>query len=235
MSGAGVTRAVAGVEVRVLLLLTFTAGVFDAVSFVGLDQVFVALITGNILLIGFALSEPGLTIGGPVVAIAAFFSRRRGHRAHRPERPQPRAAAAAHRAAEGLLLVPAVLLAIGYEDQELRRLLILAALGAAMGVRNETIREVALPELRTTLQTLALSAVATELARNRGLDAAGWERVGGILVQFAGAAIGGLLAYKTEIFWPLLMLLLINATAFLVLLRREHHSPPRSSATAAGT
>ncbi len=233
MSGAGVTRAIAGVEVRVLLLLTFTAGVFDAISFVGLDQVFVALITGNILLIGFALSEPGLTIGGPVVAIAAFFlaaavTGRIDLSARSREQLLRRTVAA-----EGLLLVPAVLLAIGYDDQELRRLLILAALGAAMGVRNETIREVALPELRTTLQTLALSAVATELARNRGLDAAGWERVGGILVQFAGAAIGGLLAYEAGIFWPLLMLLVINATAFAVLLRRERRSPPRSSATAA--
>ncbi len=96
MSGAGVTRALARVEVRVLLLLTFTAGVFDAISFVGLDQVFVALITGNILLIGFGLSEPGLTIGGPARRDRRLLLRCRGHRADRPERAQPRAAAAAH-------------------------------------------------------------------------------------------------------------------------------------------
>ncbi len=225
MEASGSKGAVGALEVHALLLLTFTAGVFDAISFVGLDQVFVALITGNILLIGFALSEPGLTIGGPLVAIAAFFigaavTGRVDLSARSRDELLLRTVAA-----EGLLLVPAFLIALGYHDQELRRLLLLALLGAAMGVRNETVREIAVPQLRTTLQTLALSAVATELARRDRLSPPWFERVGGILVQFAGAAIGGLLAYKTDLVWPLLLLLTINATAFVALRMRIASAP----------
>ena len=41
----------------ILLLLTFAAGATDAVTFLGLGQVFAGMMTGNLLLLGFALGH----------------------------------------------------------------------------------------------------------------------------------------------------------------------------------
>src|SRR5579862_3367029 len=41
----------------ILLLLTFASGATDAVSFLGLGQVFAGMMTGNLLLLGFALGH----------------------------------------------------------------------------------------------------------------------------------------------------------------------------------
>lgn len=45
--------------VAALLVLTFTTGIVDAVSLLGLGPVFVANQTGNVLLLGFAIAGAG--------------------------------------------------------------------------------------------------------------------------------------------------------------------------------
>lgn len=58
----------------ILLMLTVTTGVVDAVSILGLGPVFVANMTGNVVFIGFALAgAPGFSLWGSVVALAAFL------------------------------------------------------------------------------------------------------------------------------------------------------------------
>ena len=56
---------------RALVALTFTTGVVDAVSYLGLGRVFTANMTGNVVLLGFGI------VGGfglPVLAIAAALA-----------------------------------------------------------------------------------------------------------------------------------------------------------------
>jgi uncharacterized membrane protein YoaK (UPF0700 family) len=57
-----------------LLLLTVVSGLVDAVSFVGLNQVFVANMTGNVALLGFAVAgTPGLSAAGTLVSLVGFL------------------------------------------------------------------------------------------------------------------------------------------------------------------
>src|ERR1700694_1000194 len=59
---------------RALLLLTFTTGVVDAVSYLGLGHVFTANMTGNIVLLGFGIAGgTGLPVLAPLVSLAAFL------------------------------------------------------------------------------------------------------------------------------------------------------------------
>src|SRR4051794_30488389 len=56
-----------------LVALTVLTGVVDAVSYIALGHVFVANMTGNIVLLGFALAGAAdLSVPASLVAIAAF-------------------------------------------------------------------------------------------------------------------------------------------------------------------
>jgi uncharacterized membrane protein YoaK (UPF0700 family) len=60
--------------VRALLVLTFTAGLVDAVTFVGLGRVFAANMTGNVLLLGFGVAgSVQLPVVAPLVSLGAFL------------------------------------------------------------------------------------------------------------------------------------------------------------------
>lgn len=57
-----------------LVVLTFVSGLVDAVSYLGLDHVFVANMTGNVALLGFALAgDRELSGAASILALAAFL------------------------------------------------------------------------------------------------------------------------------------------------------------------
>src|SRR2546427_9401115 len=58
-----------------LLLLTVTTGLIDAVSVLGLGRVFTANMTGNVVFLGFALAcVPGFSLVRSLAALAAFLA-----------------------------------------------------------------------------------------------------------------------------------------------------------------
>src|SRR6266536_2549487 len=59
---------------RTLLILTFTTGLVDAVSYLGLGHVFTANMTGNIVLLGFGIAgSGGLPVVAPLVSLGSFL------------------------------------------------------------------------------------------------------------------------------------------------------------------
>src|SRR5438067_13075355 len=59
---------------RALLVLTFTTGLVDAVSYLGLGRVFTANMTGNVVLLGFGIAgSGGLPVLAPIISLAAFL------------------------------------------------------------------------------------------------------------------------------------------------------------------
>src|SRR5262245_28689596 len=57
-----------------LLLLSVTTGLVDAISVLGLGKVFTANMTGNVVFLGFAAAgTPGFRVAPYLVAIAAFM------------------------------------------------------------------------------------------------------------------------------------------------------------------
>src|SRR2546421_12994029 len=58
-----------------LLVLTVTTGLIDAVSVLGLGRVFTANMTGNVVFLGFALARvPGFSAVRALAALAAFLA-----------------------------------------------------------------------------------------------------------------------------------------------------------------
>lgn len=177
-----------------LTLLTLVTGMIEAVSFLGLGYVFTAVMTGNILFIGFGLAGAhGLTWAGSSIALAAFMA----------------GAAAGHWTTvrliarhgsrwltvavigEGTLLVLAALLALGLRSSATlspRHVVVIVVLAVTMGARNATTLTVAAPDLPTTIATRALTGLfmmPTEQAAAR--------RLATVIAMFLGAVAGTLL------------------------------------------
>src|ERR1700749_1483379 len=59
---------------RTLLVLTFTTGLVDAVSYLGIGHVFTANMTGNIVFLGFGIAGSGGLPGlAPLISLGAFL------------------------------------------------------------------------------------------------------------------------------------------------------------------
>src|SRR6266516_1622538 len=70
-------------------------------------------------------------------------------------------------------------------------LIVLTAL--AMGLRNATVRRLAVPDMTTTVLTLTLTGLAADCSLAGGANPHVGRRVASVLLMFAGAAAGALL------------------------------------------
>jgi uncharacterized membrane protein YoaK (UPF0700 family) len=186
-----------------VLLLGATAltGVVDAVSYIALGHVFVANMTGNVVLLGFAVAgAPGLSVLASLIALAAFLigaalggllARRVAHRG-----ALLRTAAVV----EASLLGVGLLGAIGAPEpvHGARRALVVVAVALAMGVQTAAARRIAVPDLATTVLTLTLAALVAGATGPAAAHAALPRRAGAVVAMFAGALAGGLLTVRAS-------------------------------------
>jgi uncharacterized membrane protein YoaK (UPF0700 family) len=203
----------------VLLGLTATTGMVDAVSFLALGHVFTANMTGNVVFLGFAAAGvEGLSIGRSAAALAAFLggaviggrlaiATRGGSR--------QRWTGAAFGVEAALLAAAAATAAFGaarlvsIDATRVYALIILT--GLAMGVRNATVRKLSVPGLTTTVLTLTLAGVAADSTLAGGSNPARIRRIASVVTMFAGAAVGAwLLRYSIAL--PLAVGSVVSAT-----------------------
>src|SRR5437016_4357601 len=209
-----------------LLVLTITTGVIDAVSVLGLGRVFTANMTGNIVFLGFALAGvPGFSALRSVAALAAFLvgaviGGRLSARLDGSRRRWLLTVAAV----EAGVLFAAALAARGYDSEALEpvaRLYALIALTAvAMGVRNATVRRLAVPDLTTTVLTLTLAGLGADSPLAGGNNPRWQRRVASVAAMLGGAIVGALLVRSVGLAWPLA---LIGAVTLLATLAYVAH------------
>jgi uncharacterized membrane protein YoaK (UPF0700 family) len=180
----------------ILLALTMTTGFVDAVSYLGLGHVFTANMTGNVVLLGFGLANAGgLPVLAPLISLLAFLlGAGVGGRIATSVagRRQPHHLGVAL-AVEALLLGCAAVLAavltvtIGSPSAYA----IVALVAVAMGVRNATVRKLAVPDLTTTVLTLTLTGLVADPAA--GTPKNSRRRAGAVAALLLGALVGALL------------------------------------------
>jgi uncharacterized membrane protein YoaK (UPF0700 family) len=191
---------------RALLALTFTTGLVDAVSYLGLGHVFTANMTGNIVFLGFGIAGgTGLPVVAPIVSLVSFLvgAGAAGALASRLEEPHPRHFARAL-GIETLLIGFASILAIVFDvdPDRVSGYAVIALLALAMGTRNATVRRLGVPDLTTTVLTMTLTALAAESPLAGGSGAGSLRRTTAVVSMFAGALAGALLL-KTSLVLPL--------------------------------
>jgi uncharacterized membrane protein YoaK (UPF0700 family) len=104
---------------------------------------------------------------------------------------------------------------------------VIALLAFAMGVRNATIRRVAVPDLTTTVLTMTLTGLAADSQLFGGSGKGSVRRTTAVLAMLLGALAGALLL-KTSLFLPLALpatLAFITVLAYPPAARREERSP----------
>jgi uncharacterized membrane protein YoaK (UPF0700 family) len=180
-----------------LLTLTFTTGLIDATSYLGLGHVFTANMTGNVVLLGFGIAgTAGLPVISPIVSMVSFVigAGLGGFLGTRIERLHPVHLGVAL-VIEVLLVAAAGALAaiLPIHANRLSGDVIVALLAFAMGVRNATVRRVAVPDLTTTVLTMTLTGLAAD-SRLVGNSGAGTlRRVAAVSAMLVGAVAGALL------------------------------------------
>ena len=187
----------AGLHLGLMLALTFSTGVIDAVGYLGLDRVFTGNMTGNVVILGMALTgADGLPVVGPIIALVAFLlGAAIAGRAMRPV-----AAGWSTRSTVLFSMVGLVILAAGVTAlvldhfPEPLKLAVTGALGLAMGVQAGAARHIGVKDVTTVVVTSTIVGLAYDSVFAARTGGHPWpRRVLAIALIGAGAAVGALL------------------------------------------
>jgi uncharacterized membrane protein YoaK (UPF0700 family) len=198
-----------------LVAMTFITGLVDAFSYLILGRVFVANMTGNVVLLGFALAgAPGFSVAASVIAVASFmvgalaggaigtrFVQRRDHML------------ATAAALQVTLFAPAAILAVlsGNPVPDGYRYVLIAVLAVAMGIQNAAVRKLGVPDLTTTVLTQTITGIAADSALAGGHGSSTGRRLVAVAAMLAGALLGAVLVLHVHIAIPLAIALVILA------------------------
>ena len=187
----------AGLHLGLMLALTFSTGVIDAVGFLGLDRVFTGNMTGNVVILGMALTgADGLPVVGPVIALVAFLlGAAIAGRAMRPVAAGWSGRSSLLFAAVGLVILAAGIAALVLDHfPEPLKLAVTGALGLAMGVQAGAARHIGVKDVTTVVVTSTIVGLAYDSVFAARTGGHPWpRRVLAITLIGAGAAVGALL------------------------------------------
>ena len=210
-----------------LLALTFTTGLIDAASYLGLGRVFTANMTGNVVLLGFGIAgAAGLPVVSPLVSLAAFLlgAVAGGRLAARITGCHYVHLRTALLIEFTLIAAAAVIAAVSdIHPNELSGDSIVALLAFGMGIRNATVRRIAVPDLTTTVLTLTLTGLAADSRLADGTGRGSGRRLCATGTMLAGA-VAGAVTLKTSIALPLsyaAVIALLAGTSYARVARRE--------------
>jgi uncharacterized membrane protein YoaK (UPF0700 family) len=198
----------------ILMLLTVGTGLVDAISILGLGRVFVANMTGNVVFIGFALAgAPGFSLWGSVIALVTFLlgaslggsliARFHSHRGRLLRNGL---------VAQLVLLLVALALGAAPATVDLR-LAILGVTAFALGIQNSVVRQLAVPDMTTTVLTMTLTGIGTDL--RRGDVATAVRRLAAVVSMLVGAVVGALLVLGLGVEAGLVAVTVVTAVALL--------------------
>ncbi len=216
-----------------LLLLSVTTGLVDAVSVLGLGKVFTANMTGNIVFLGFAAAgTPGFTIAPYLVALASFLfgalvaGKVGTHLAGQPLRRWLVLAAITEAVLFGIAAgIAAWAGAMGILP-ETCVFAIIALTAIAMGFRNATIRQLKVPDLTTTVLTLTLTGIAADSHFAGGRNPNIGRRLAAVVAILIGAFLGAVLVTRYGLAIPLFVAGLTILVGTLACVRHPIASEP---------
>ena len=199
----------------ILLAMTAVTGVIDAVSYLALGHVFTANMTGNIVLLGFALTGAGgVSVLRSSLALIVFLLGALAGGRMTLRFSNQRWVSTACLTEASLLAVSAALALIS----PLQTYAVIASTAVAMGFRNAVVRKLGVPDLTTTVLTLTITGLAAD-SRLAGGNNPRWHlRAAAIVAMLAGAAAGAQMLNRS-ISFPLAICSLITAGSAIAHMR----------------
>ena len=208
-----------------LLALTTVSGLVDAVCYLGLGRVFTANMTGNIVVLGFAVAGArGFSVTATLTSVAFFLAGAfcvgraapwlaRGNGIRNQQLLVAMGTEACFVSTAAIIAALAATVATGWA-----RYVVIALLAFAMGVRNATVRRLAVPDLTTTVLTMTLTGLAADAAfAGREQATTVYRRTAAVAAMLIGAISGAALFLHQRAALPLLIAALVVAVAGVAL------------------
>lgn len=191
-----------------MLVLTFTTGINDAVGYLGLDKVFTGNMTGNVVILGMGVvGAEDLPVLGPALALVGFMA----------------GAAAGGRVLKyagtawtpgttwlfGLVAVvmfalAGLLFAVGDDPAQELMVTVTTLAAAAMGTQAAAARHVAVKDVTTVVVTSTITGLAADSRLGSGKGGGSGRRLLAVVVILLGAAAGAALL-EVGLGWGLLL------------------------------
>lgn len=191
---------VARMHLLLMLALTFTTGINDAVGYLGLDKVFTGNMTGNVVVLGMALAGgSGLPVLGPALALVGYMAGAAGGgRAMRyAGTGWTRPVTAALGAVAGILVALGVALLLVDDPAHGVMVAVTTCAAVAMGIQAATARHIAVADVTTVVVTSTLTSLAADPFRGEHRPRAA-RRFGAVALILLGALVGAVLI-KAEV------------------------------------
>jgi uncharacterized membrane protein YoaK (UPF0700 family) len=192
--------------VPVLLGLTVVSGLIDAVSYLGLEHVFTANMTGNVVVLGFAAAgAPGFSVAHTLTSLGSFVvgAAAGGRGAVRLGGGSRRTWVRLTLAAEAVLLGISAVVAFAAPGATATAYTLIAVTAFAMGLRNATVRKLGVPDLTTTVLTMTLTGLAADSRAGGGHGTRSPRRTASVIAMVAGATLGAWLVLHHGLGIPL--------------------------------
>jgi len=203
-----------------LIVLTVVTGLVDAVSYLKLGHVFVANMTGNVLLLGLAAGGASeFSVAVSLVAMGLFLlGALAGGRLGSSTGQHRGQFLALSTYAQVSAVGAAFVLSLASSDVSsgITAYALVVLLAFAMGLQNATARRLGVPDLTTTVLTQTVTGLAADSHFAGGANPNIGRRLLATAAMFLGALIGALLIFHVSVSAALavaVVLLLINATA----------------------
>ena len=224
------------IHVGLMLALTFSTGVVDAVGYLGLDRVFTANMTGNVVILGMGLAgADDLPIAGPALALVGFMAGAAiGGRSLSSVGSGWTSRLTALFATVGALLtgISITLFVLGDQPGRPAELVITAALALAMGMQAATARHLAVKDITTVVVTSLITGLAADSRLGAGLTQPWVRRIAALGLISAGAICGALALSLHLGAGVAISAAIVSVVALLGHLATRAHAAQRSSTSA---
>ncbi|MEU4450787.1 YoaK family protein [Nocardioides sp. NPDC023903] len=149
-----------------MLVLTFTTGINDAVGYLGLDKVFTGNMTGNVVILGMALvGDTDLPVLGPALALVGFMAGAAlGGRVLKADKRAwgGRTTALFSLVAAVMLALAGLLFVAGDEPSSAVMITTTTLAALAMGTQAAAARHIAVKDVTTVVVTSTITGLAAD-------------------------------------------------------------------------
>ncbi|WP_433123117.1 YoaK family protein [Arthrobacter koreensis] len=224
------------VHLWLMLALTFSTGVIDAVGYLGLDNVFTGNMTGNVVLLGMAFAGGAdLPVLRPALALVFFMlgaalagrMLRKG-----PEGWSGRISGALVTVAAGITALAVFTAVVDVQANDALGSITTSSMATLMGIQAATAKRLKVAEVTTVVVTSTITGLASE-SQLAGGDGKFWARRALAIALILAGAVAGAAALNVGL-WLGLALSALISTAVAVFGYVRHHretravpSPPR--------
>jgi len=213
------------VHLWLMLALTFSTGVIDAVGYLGLDNVFTGNMTGNVVLLGMAFAGGAdLPVLRPALALVFFMlgaalagrMLRRG-----PEGWSGRISAALMIVASGITVLAVFTAVVDVQANNVLGSVTTSSMATLMGIQAATAKRLKVAEVTTVVVTSTITGLASD-SRLAGGDSKFWARRTLAISLILAGAVAGAAALNVGL-WLGLAFSAVISTAVAVFGYVRHH------------